>query len=131
MEDDMTNQGITGGLRTTLRLEGLAELAVAVLLYAHLSGNWGVFGLTFFAPDIAFIGYLANARIGGLAYNATHSHIGPALLGVLGLLAAPSLVPFALIWFAHIGFDRALGYGLKSVSGFKTTHLGTIGHAAA
>lgn len=32
-----------------------------------------------------------------------------------------------LIWSAHIGFDRALGYGLKYASGFGATHLGRIG----
>jgi hypothetical protein len=28
---------------------------------------------------------------------------------------------------AHIGLDRALGYGLKHESGFSDTHLGRIG----
>jgi hypothetical protein len=28
-----------------------------------------------------------------------------------------------LIWIAHIGVDRALGYGLKYPSSFKDTHL--------
>jgi hypothetical protein len=39
-------------------------------------------------------------------------------------------LPFALalIWLAHAGFDRALGYGLKYASGFRDTHLGRIGH---
>lgn len=36
----------------------------------------------------------------------------------------------ALIWLAHIGFDRALGYGLKYDTGFSFTHLGRIGKAA-
>ena len=35
-----------------------------------------------------------------------------------------------LIWIAHVGFDRALGYGLKYASGFGDTHLGRIGRAA-
>lgn len=30
---------------------------------------------------------------------------------------------------AHVGFDRALGYGLKLPTGFKDTHLGRIGRA--
>jgi len=30
----------------------------------------------------------------------------------------------ALIWTAHIGLDRAMGYGLKLPDGFKRTHLG-------
>jgi Domain of unknown function (DUF4260) len=33
----------------------------------------------------------------------------------------------ALIWLAHIGFDRALGYGLKYEVGFSFTHLGRVG----
>ena len=33
----------------------------------------------------------------------------------------------AMIWLAHIGFDRALGYGLKYASGFGFTLLGRIG----
>ena len=36
----------------------------------------------------------------------------------------------ALIWIAHIGLDRALGYGLKYATGFGDTHLGHIGHSA-
>jgi hypothetical protein len=33
----------------------------------------------------------------------------------------------ALIWLAHVGFDRALGYGLKYATAFGDTHLGRIG----
>lgn len=36
-------------------------------------------------------------------------------------------LPLAAIWLAHVGFDRALGYGLKYARGFSHTHLGTIG----
>jgi hypothetical protein len=118
-----------GGLRWTLRLEGVLELAIAVVLYAHVSGAWPVFALTFLAPDLAMLGYLVNRRLGAAAYNATHSYAGPALLGLAGLTLAPFALPFALIWVAHIGFDRALGYGLKSNAGFRYTHLGPIGHA--
>jgi hypothetical protein len=37
------------------------------------------------------------------------------------------MLALALIWLAHIGFDRMLGYGLKYQSGFGDTHLGRIG----
>ena len=37
------------------------------------------------------------------------------------------IVGLALIWIAHIGMDRLLGYGLKYPSGFRDTHLGAIG----
>ena len=36
----------------------------------------------------------------------------------------------AAIWVAHVGFDRALGYGLKYADGFGFTHLGLKGRAA-
>ncbi|MBD9376579.1 DUF4260 family protein [Pseudoxanthomonas sp. PXM04] len=43
----------------------------------------------------------------------------------------PGEVPegIALIWLAHVGFERAPGYGLKYESGFAHTHLGLIGRA--
>jgi hypothetical protein len=41
--------------------------------------------------------------------------------------AEPLILSIAMIWLAHIGFDRALGYGLKYASGFSSTHLGRIG----
>jgi hypothetical protein len=41
--------------------------------------------------------------------------------------ASPLTLSIALIWLAHIGIDRALGYGLKYSAGFGFTHLGRIG----
>lgn len=32
-------------------------------------------------------------------------------------------LPRSLLRVVHIGFDRALGYGLKYPTGFKDTHL--------
>ncbi len=32
-------------------------------------------------------------------------------------------VSLALVWFAHIGFDRMVGYGLKYPTDFFDTHL--------
>ena len=42
----------------------------------------------------------------------------------------PALACAGIIWGAHVGFDRALGYGLKYSTGFGFTHLGLIGRAA-
>jgi hypothetical protein len=41
----------------------------------------------------------------------------------------PGLGSVALIWIAHIGIDRAMGYGLKYATAFSDTHLGRIGRA--
>jgi hypothetical protein len=47
---------------------------------------------------------------------------------VIGILTeSPAATSVALVWFAHIGLDRMLGYGLKHPSGFRETHLGRIG----
>ena len=118
----------TSFARTWLRLEGAAVLLAAVAAY-HAGGlRWSVFALLFLVPDLSLLGYLAGPRTGALAYNLAHSYVAPLLLGALGLAGGPNLlVGYALIWCAHVGFDRALGYGLKSPAGFRLTHLGLIG----
>lgn len=120
--------GVAGGVRLVLRLEGLAAFFVATALYWQTGYGWGVFALGFFVPDLAIAAYLAGNRIGAIAYNCTHSFLG----AVLALLASvyftsPELFAAGLIWCAHIGFDRTLGYGLKYTTGFAHTHLGGIG----
>jgi hypothetical protein len=125
---------VAGRVRGVLRLEGLLLLVASAVLYAHLHGSWGWFAALFLAPDLSLAGYLCGPSIGALIYNTGHSTIGPLLLALVGLLAGlPGLLPYALIWTAHIGFDRALGYGLKYGTAFGHTHLGLIGrqHGAA
>ena len=129
MTDDMG--AATGPVRLWLRAEGVALLAAATALYAMADGNWWLFALLFLAPDLAMLGYLRSARIGAVLYNAAHSTLGPLALAGLGVSTIPEALPPALIWLAHIGFDRALGYGLKYGSGFGDTHLGRIGRQAA
>jgi hypothetical protein len=125
------NAGASGGVRLLLRLEGLAAFIVAIALYRQGGYGWGMFALCFLAPDLSFLGYLAGDRIGAIAYNAAHSYLGAvALLCASAYLASPPLFAAGLIWCAHIGFDRALGYGLKYASGFGNTHLGRIGRGA-
>ena len=121
----------TGGLRTLLRLEGLALLAGMTLLYAIWDGSWWIYAILFLAPDLSFLGYLGGPRIGAYVYNAAHSYLAPMGLMTTGFaLASPLTLSLAMIWLAHIGFDRALGYGLKYSLGFGFTHLGRIGRAA-
>jgi Domain of unknown function (DUF4260) len=60
-----------------------------------------------------------------------HSTVIPMAMLTVGFgFAPPLLLSLALIWLAHIGFDRALGYGLKYSAGFGLTHLGRIGRGA-
>lgn len=53
-----------------------------------------------------------------------HHYAGPLSLFAIGLFgASPLATQLALIWGAHIGVDRALGYGMKYATAFKDTHL--------
>ncbi len=117
-----------GGVRAMLRLEGLALLAGALLLYRGLGGGGMLFLWLFLAPDLSFLGYVFGQRAGAIAYNAAHSTIGPLLLAAGGWALGLQLpIGVAAIWAAHVGFDHALGYGLKYADGFTHTHLGRIG----
>ena len=122
---------VTGGLRTMLRLEGLALFTGMTLLYAVWGGSWWIYAILFLVPDLSFAGYLAGPRAGAMVYNAAHSYMAPMILMVTGFaIEAPLVLSIAMLWLAHIGIDRALGYGMKYVTGFGFTHLGRIGRAA-
>lgn len=112
-----------------LRLEGGVAALAGVLAYAWLGQSWLVFALLLLAPDLFMLGYLRSPRIGALSYNLGHTYVAPALLALSGLFVGPVAYGLAAIWLAHIGGDRALGYGLKRDSGFDQTHLGPIGKA--
>lgn len=114
----------------TLRFEGLVAFAGAVATYWFLGGNWWVFALLLLAPDLSFFGYSAGQKTGARIYNLAHTYTLPAILGAIGWFGGvPLLVELALIWVAHIGMDRALGYGLKYPGYDHQTHLGPIGKA--
>jgi hypothetical protein len=126
-----TAGAVTRGVKTVLRLEGLALFVGMLMLYGAWDGSWWVFALLFFAPDLSFLAYLSGPKTGALVYNAAHSYVAPMALMTFGFgFAAPLTLSIAMIWLAHIGFDRALGYGLKYAAGFGFTHLGRIGRDA-
>jgi hypothetical protein len=121
---------VTGQPRIWLRLEGLAALAAAIVGYRVMGGSWGFLAVLFLAPDLTFLGFLAGTGVGARVYNAAHTYVGPAALAAVAAVGGvSSLYLIALIWTAHIGFDRVLGYGLKYPSAFTDTHLGSKGHA--
>lgn len=125
-----SNDGTSGGVRALLRIEGFALFAAALVVYVQSGTAWQWFALLFLAPDLSLIVYAFGARMGAFAYNAAHSTIGPIILAIAARFGgehAKLWLSFALVWFAHVGFDRALGYGLKYASGFRVTHLGPIG----
>jgi hypothetical protein len=113
--------------RALLRLEGLAALVVAVAIYAHRGFSWPLFALLFLAPDLAMLGYVAGPRIGAHIYNFAHTYVFGVAAALAGFFAAaPLAAALGLIWIGHIGFDRALGYGLKYPTAFGDTHLGRL-----
>jgi len=121
----------TGGVKILLRLEGLTLFLGMILLYDVWGGSWLLFAVLFLVPDLSFLAYLADAKTGAAVYNAAHSYLAPVALMTTGFaIGDPLTLSIAMIWLAHIGIDRALGYGLKYAEGFGYTHLGRIGKAA-
>lgn len=114
-----------GSVSVLLRAEAGAALAATLAIYHLQGGSWWLFALLFVVPDIGMLGYRLGPRAGSRAYNLAHTYLAPAALGLAGLLAAaPAVTPVALIWIAHIAFDRLVGYGLKYPQSFHATHLG-------
>ncbi len=115
--------------RLWLRLEGATLLISTLILYAATGRSWWVVATVVLLPDLFMVGYLGGTRLGALMYNIAHATPAPALLAGLGSWQHwQSLVAVALVWLAHIGLDRLMGYGLKYSDHFQHTHLGWIGH---
>ena len=115
-------------VRGWLRLEGAAAFVAGLVLYGWLGGSWLVVLPLLLVPDLSAIGYLGGPRLGAFTYNVVHNWaLG---LGVLGLAVAIDSVPLAIagaVLIAHVGMDRAVGYGLKLSTSFHDTHLGRMG----
>lgn len=109
-----------------LHLEGLAAFIILLIGYRHsFAGHWGILLAFFLVPDAVLVLYASGktAAWAPTAYNVVHSYVCPGLLAFVAYCTAHQLLlQIALIWGAHIAFDRALGYGLK-VDGFKRTHI--------
>ena len=118
----------TGAVRTWLRLEGLAAFGAALALFGATGGNWLFIVPLLLLPDISAAGFLAGPRIGTFTYNLAHNWVpGILTLGLGAWLASPALILAAAILIAHVGMDRAVGYGLKLPTSFHDTHLGRMG----
>ncbi len=119
---------VTGLPLVLLRVEGAAILGAALFLYERYGDAWWVFAVLLLAPDVSAIGYLAGPQVGAYTYNAVHIELGPLALIAIGIATDhPMLYAVGLIWIAHIGMDRVLGFGLKYPTAFGETHLGRLG----
>jgi len=114
--------------RAWLRIEGLAVFVAGLALFVGLGGPWFLAIPLLLVPDASAIGYLRGPRVGAAVYNLVHNWaIGVVVLGV-GIWSGVDAITLAgTILVAHVGMDRAAGYGLKLPSSFQDTHLGRIG----
>ena len=110
------------------RIEGLSiALGVSVFYFLN-NGNAFVFAVTIILVDFFMIGYLFDKKLGAIFYNLGHSYTISVILWFLSLLDSSNLLlGISAAWIAHIGIDRAFGFGLKHTTGFHDTHLGRIG----
>ena len=123
---------VTSGPRWWLRVDGLVLLAGSLALFATTGESWWLVPLVILLPDVFMAGYLGGTRLGAFTYNLGHTYLAPAIVAGAGLWAGNDLVTaLGLLWFAHIGMDRAAGYGLKYDDAFGHTHLGWMGRQVA
>ena len=110
-----------------LRAEGAVIFLAATTVYWREDNSWLLYLLLVLAPDLSMLGYLAGPRVGSAVYNAAHTTVLPVALALYGYLGDSSLaLALALIWLAHIGVDRLVGYGLKYPDEFRETHLARV-----
>jgi hypothetical protein len=115
-------------MKSLLQLEELAEMLLALVVFAHLPYAWWVLPATFLLPDLSMVGYVAGPRTGAFCYNVAHHKALAVAVGVSGwVLGQPVLLLAGTVLLGHSAFDRLLGYGLKYATGFKDTHLGSAG----
>ncbi|MBI2763278.1 MAG: DUF4260 domain-containing protein [Chloroflexi bacterium] len=118
----------TPWVRRWLRAEGIAALVGGFLAWLGLEAPWPLFFLFLLVPDLSMIGYRQGPHAGAITYNIVHNWATSGLVLGLGIAAAsPALTLAGLILIAHVGMDRAFGYGLKYPTSFQDTHLGRIG----
>jgi hypothetical protein len=121
---------ISGQPKLILRLEGLILFAAGLTAFLYLKQSIWIFAGLFLLPDLSMAAYFAVPKCGAVLYNVFHATVAPLLLAIYAVLSGELFAQvLASIWLAHIGLDRALGYGLKYETDFKDTHLGRIGRA--
>jgi len=111
-----------------LRSEALAALVAGAGIWLVNGGSALWLLPAILLPDISMLGYLVNSRVGAVTYNAIHNWtLAFTALGLGWWLRIDPLLLVGALLLAHVGMDRALGYGLKLRTHFRDTHLGRVG----
>ena len=111
-----------------VRAEWAALFVAGLVLYLQLGGDPIWLLPLLLVPDVSMVGYLAGPRAGAVTYNLVHNLLGALVALAIGWFAGVAPVALAgAVLVAHVGMDRALGYGLKLATDFRNTHLGRIG----
>ncbi|WPR77917.1 DUF4260 domain-containing protein [Algoriphagus sp. NG3] len=115
-------------MRDLIKLEEAAMFLLSIYLFSTLDFAWWWFPALLLVPDVGMIGYLFNPKTGAYIYNIFHHRLVAAGVACYGLgFENEYWVLSGIILFAHISFDRMMGYGLKFKDSFQHTHLGTVG----
>lgn len=117
-------------MKKLLSLEELSQCLLAFYLLLTMPGHWDWPWLivAFFVPDLFAIGFLINNRVGAITYNFSHLKFIAILLIAIGIMnGSVFFLQSGYIVYAHICFDRTIGYGLKFIGNPNKTHLGFIG----
>ena len=115
-------------IKRILQLEELLLFILAIWAYQYLPYAWYWFLIMLLVPDVSLMGYLGGNDLGKNLYNLFHNRFLVVLIGLLGWKLDNSMLQFwAVVFFAHIALDRALGMGLKLNGGVHYTHMGPIG----
>lgn len=110
------------------KLEGLVIFAISTVAFYLAGGHFLLYIPLLLSFDVSMIGYLLGPRLGSFVYNLVHNYAVALLaLSAFYWIDTSLLLQVGILWVAHVGMDRALGYGLKSAASFKETHLGKIG----
>jgi hypothetical protein len=106
---------------------GFAAAGIGIYVVVARQAGWWPLVVFAIAPDLTFLlSFGPGLQRGQLHpravpfYNAVHRFWAPAFLVVVAyVLHLDAWVAAGLAWVAHIGFDRSLGFGLRTREGFQ------------
>ena len=128
IDQSRTAQVAPPSTRAWLRIEGVAAFAAGLTIFVATGGPWLLAVPLLLVPDVSAVGYLAGPRLGAFTYNLVHNWAtGLVVLGLGAWSGIGWVILAGAILIAHVGMDRAAGYGLKLPTSFHETHLGRIG----